>query len=556
MILSSSDTASSSLEAHDWAPRTRFWLDHLLSWPSEGGTAGEQTLALKLAGVLHELPYFAQHPDQLWRQPAWAGGPENIFALARGQGRQTVVLSGHFDTVTSDNYGPLAPLANRPEELREALLHSLQHSDVAHSESLARALADLSGGEFLAGRGALDMKSGLAAGLAVLEHWLQTPEAERQGNLLLMYSPDEEDSSRGARAARSELARAAQHWGLDIVAALNLDATSDQGDGAAGRSVYLGTVGKLLPVVCFVGRDTHAGFPFEGVSAHSLNAEFLTRLELNPDHADEAHGEAAPPPVALESRDFRVHYDVTTPQRVWTALNVLSHARTPQQVLEMVTREAEAAMHSVLERHRTFAARAGQAFADAEPQVLLLGQLRAEVLAGDPAYPAAYQALLHDLNAETNPLKASAQAVHWLLNRSERHGPFAVVGFGSLHYPHTHLSRHGAAGERLMAAVKRVAAGHDLRIRHYFAGISDMSFIGNPPDAAQQAALREHQAAPTPSFFDAADLSDLGPAFPTVNLGPWGRDYHQWLERVHLPYATQGLPAALWDLALEVLESQ
>lgn len=541
------------MTSHDWQPRTRFWLDQLLSWPSEGGTAGEQTLALKLAGVLHELPYFTEHPDQLWRQPAWLGGPENIFALVRGQGTRTVVLSGHFDTVTTDNYGPLAPLANRPEELREALLRSLRAGE--HSgESLSRALADLESGEFLPGRGALDMKSGLAAGLAVLEHWLSLPESERQGNLLLSYSPDEEDSSRGARAARSELAAAAQRWNLDIVAALNLDATSDQGDGSAGRAIYLGTVGKLLPIVCFVGRDTHAGFPFEGVSAHSMSAELMARLELNPVHSDEAHGEFAPPPVALESRDFRAHYDVTTPQRVWSAYNVLSHARTPKEVLELVMREAGAAMIVVLERHRAFARQAEQAFAEAEPQVITLGDLRDEVLASRTSYSQEYDALLRELAAEGNPLRASSRVMNWLLDRSERHGPFAVVGFGSLHYPHTHLSRHGAAGERLLAAAEAVAARHDLQIRHYFAGISDMSFIGNPLDERTLQGLTRQLAAPTANFADVAVEGAL--RFPSVNLGPWGRDYHQWLERVHLPYATQELPAALWDLAEQLLTAE
>ena len=556
MTITSSDVSDADAPAadgsHDWAPRARFWLDRLLSWPSEGGTAGEQTLALKLADELARLPYFTAHPQQLWRQPAWPGGPENLFALARGQGRQTVVLSGHFDTVTSHNYGPLAPLANRPEELRSALLRSL-HTAEAPGPSLQRALHDLESGEFLPGRGALDMKSGLAAGLAVLEAWLAQPEDERQGNLLIMFSPDEEDSSRGARAARTELLSAAHHCGLDIAAGINLDATSDQGDGSAGRAIYLGTVGKLLPVVCFVGRDTHAGFPFEGVSAHAMNAELLRRLELNPAHADAAHGEAAPPPVCLEARDFRAQYDVTTPQRVWSAYNVLSHARTPQQVLELMLSETQAAMQAVLERHRAFAAEAGQAFADAQPQVMTLGELREEVLAAQPQHERDYTALLSELVAETNPLRASQRVMHWLLDRSERRGPLAVVGFGSLHYPHTHLSRHGAAGERLQAAVQAVAAQHSLQMRHYFAGISDMSFIGTPLDPGTLTELQRQLAAPTPNFCDDPHTAHL--SFPTVNLGPWGRDYHQWLERVHLPYAVQGLPAAVWDLTARLLKS-
>jgi arginine utilization protein RocB len=32
---------------------------------------------------------------------------------------------------------------------------------------------------------------------------------------------------------------------------------------------------------------------------------------------------------------------------------------------------------------------------------------------------------------------------------------------------------------------------------------------------------------------------------PCINIGPWGRDYHHWLERLHAPYAFETLPRAL-----------
>ena len=143
--------------------------------------------------------------------------------------------------------------------------------------------------------------------------------------------------------------------------------------------------------------------------------------------------------------------------------------------------------------------------------------------------------------------------MNWLLDRSERRGPFAAVGFSSLHYPHTHLSRYGAAGEALQRAAQEVAARHGLQLRHYFAGISDLSFIGSVPDAETLQLLQEEHAAPTAAFLDTVSE---GLQFPAVNLGPWGHDYHQWLERVHLPYALQGLPAAVYDLVNLLLSEQ
>ena len=37
---------------------------------------------------------------------------------------------------------------------------------------------------------------------------------------------------------------------------------------------------------------------------------------------------------------------------------------------------------------------------------------------------------------------------------------------------------------------------------------------------------------------------------PVVNIGPWGRDYHQKWERVHMPYAFDVLPDLIYEAAL------
>jgi arginine utilization protein RocB len=44
----------------------------------------------------------------------------------------------------------------------------------------------------------------------------------------------------------------------------------------------------------------------------------------------------------------------------------------------------------------------------------------------------------------------------------------------------------------------------------------------------------------------AAGLRLDSPAgLPCINIGPWGRDYHHRLERLHAPYAFETLPKAL-----------
>ena len=40
---------------------------------------------------------------------------------------------------------------------------------------------------------------------------------------------------------------------------------------------------------------------------------------------------------------------------------------------------------------------------------------------------------------------------------------------------------------------------------------------------------------------------------PTINIGPWGRDYHQRTERVYTPYAFGEVPELIWRIVTDLL---
>jgi arginine utilization protein RocB len=261
-------------------------------WPSVTGSPDEASFSEKLRAHLAETPYFQRHPQQLFTVNSH-GEPmtQNVVALVRGSGRRTVVLAGHFDTVSIANYGTLAPLACDPEPLTEALLKELRSRPLNGAET--KALTDFESGDFIAGRGLLDMKSGLAAGIAALERFagLKAPE----GNILFVATPDEENRSRGMRSLRNALPEIARRFDLDIVGGINLDASSCERDGEEGRAVYLGSIGKFAPFAFVIGRPTHAGYPFNGTSAHRISAEIIRAMDTVPELSDEAFGEHSPP---------------------------------------------------------------------------------------------------------------------------------------------------------------------------------------------------------------------------------------------------------------------
>jgi arginine utilization protein RocB len=94
------------------------------------------------------------------------------------------------------------------------------------------------------------------------------------------------------------------------------------------------------------------------------------------------------------------------------------------------------------------------------------------------------------------------------------------------------------------------AAG-SVNVTEYFAGISDMSFFGEADEAGLVLV-----AANTPLWGSAIRWPAGGALaqVPTVNIGPWGRDYHTPLERLHLGYAFDVLPGLIRHVVKQVLQ--
>ncbi|MEI6876524.1 MAG: hypothetical protein WCL50_15495 [Spirochaetota bacterium] len=129
-------------------------------------------------------------------------------------------------------------------------------------------------------------------------------------------------------------------------------------------------------------------------------------------------------------------------------------------------------------------------------------------------------------------------------------GPAAITGLAPPWYPRAALAASDAELERLL--VDTTAAwcsetGVKVAIRPFFPGISDMSYLcpADPPESRREAAAE--------SPFGLGRGSEPGFRLPTVNVGPWGRDYHQRLERVHAGYAFTELPELLWRLVTSTL---
>jgi arginine utilization protein RocB len=532
--------------------RAEYWARTLTAIPSVTGSQDEADFAAKLVDLLRARPAFAAS-DSVWTLDV-PGGPHRrqcVLGLARGKGRRTVVLTGHFDIVETGCYGNLQPFALLPDELGPALIRKIKTEP--HDPRSSRALADLESGAFLAGRGLLDMKGGLAAGLAVIEEMAATGF---DGNLLFIAVPDEEGNSAGARAMSQALAGIAAERDLDVAAVINLDATGDEGDGEAGRVVMLGSVGKLLPSALVVGRPGHAADSFRGLGAAALAGVLAAEIEWSPDLTERTSDELGAGPTLLGMKDSKTAYDVTMPARVWMYWNVMTHRRSPEEVLTTVEAAARRSSGDLMKR---LAARADASRADislGDVIIIRHDALFAEVAAANPGAASRLQSLAAELSAGELSLPEQCRVLtEKLWELSGRPGPAIILGFASIPYLPVELRDDPAARalhNAVDAARAEIAACFQTTIGtiRYFPGISDVSFFGQADDT-HVATISANTPQWTGILAGAARFGAAG--LPSINVGPWGRDYHTRLERMHADYAFRILPELLKAITLRML---
>jgi arginine utilization protein RocB len=106
--------------------------------PSVTGTPDEGTFGPWLAGVLSGLGHWGEAAE-VWTLPVAPGDPRHcVLMLLRKSGPETVILTGHYDTVTVADYGDLAPLATSPRR-RASRRSSLPRPQRPRAPPMARA---------------------------------------------------------------------------------------------------------------------------------------------------------------------------------------------------------------------------------------------------------------------------------------------------------------------------------------------------------------------------------------------------------------------------------
>lgn len=535
------------------------WTYRLVEWESVVNTDGEKKIAEELFRELSQWEYFRRHPEHLWLVPTQETKQSrySVVALVRSSRKvsDTTLLMGHIDTVGVEDYGTLKTVATSPDLLKE----HLRRETVPPSVS-----AHLEQEDWLFGRGALDMKSGVAANLAVLYQCsLQTEEVG--GNLLFVAECDEEDSSNGILSVVPFLNRLAEREGLVISAAINTDFVTARYEGDPNRYIYAGTVGKLLPSFFVTGKETHVGQAFDGFDPNLVLSELTRELDYNPTLCDEMYGETTPPPVSLKQTDLKPYYDVQTPLAGFAYYNYLVHSQSPREVMDILKEHAvrafERAIQVYRERYEAYCQRTGitpspvtlvpRVYTFEEYKEYLVHRLGERV---DRALGEKAEELRH---SDVDLRFACCRLVEELHRLDPDKNPVCILFYSSLYSPRIVLSPEQPREKRLldavMEAVSRVQPeyAHPIAVRSFFPYISDMSFVALSDDETGVSGYTANMPAwGTLHQVPFKEIRRLN--VPIVNIGPYGFDAHKKWERVEITYSMEIVPKLIWHVLKEL----
>ncbi|WP_134701215.1 M20/M25/M40 family metallo-hydrolase [Ammoniphilus sp. YIM 78166] len=514
-------------------------------------TEGEAAMARHIYNTISQWAYFKENPDSLVLEQTLNDEQVRYNVIARVEGTKarsprTLILMGHLDTVGIEDYNQLQPLACRPDALRE----EMRKEDVS---PLIR--NHLESGEWMFGRGTLDMKSGVASHMYLLKYYSENPEL-LAGNLVLVSECDEEDSSHGILSALKTLIAWKKEYGLDYVGAINSDFVSPRYEGDDNRYIYRGTVGKLLPSFFITGAETHVGSCFEGLDPNFIAAYLTKQINYNPELCDEALGETTVPPVSLKQTDLKPSYTVQTALSAYVYYNFFVHSWTPKDVLVKLKQQAELAFSKALQdyknHYQAYCSLGGEAYQEPgwQPRVLTYEEMDQQLqeLYGE-AYTSSMrelkERLLKDPSLDTRMFSARVveEAWKWMKDRS----PAIILFYSSLYSPRIELSgkneKERALIDGLDQALEEIQPHypHPMTIRNFFPYISDMSFVALSDD--EQAIDAMIQNTPCWGKKLKVEFDDIRALqVPVVNIGPYGWDAHKKYERVEMEYSFHIVP--------------
>ena len=526
---------------------------------------GETAVAQYIYDYYMGLDYLKGHPERVKMFQTKNDFVERHSTYAyvkgtKGDSGRTVILIGHLDTVGVDDFGTIREYAFKCEELPEKLKETFKLSD--------EVLEDIESGEYMFGRGALDMKSGVAGHMYLIKYFSEHPE-ELDGNIIAIAECDEEDNSKGIITALDELVELKKKEGFKYIACINADYSTNYSPGDENRYIYYGSIGKLLPCFVAFGKEAHVGQAFSALDPNLLIAEITKKMSLNTDLCDIAQGEVAIPPVSLKQMDTKGPYTVQTALTAFSYYNFFTHGWDPAQVLAKSREVAVEAFDEVVDylqgQYEKFCRLSNV------PYVPLPWKTRVytwkefyDYLAGihgqqfEKAIKEFTEKLHQDdpeLDLRLFGLRVAEEAWKWCEDKS----PAVILFFGSVFSARIEMTgktdKEAALLNCVEAAVDKIRpeAQRQIKTRMFYPYISDSSFMAVCDDTLAVQALKDNMPQYGVKYtHDIDKIMEIN--VPVVNIGTFGRDGHMLTERVDMRQTFQNVPNITYETIKGLLD--
>ncbi|WP_339227489.1 M20/M25/M40 family metallo-hydrolase [Oceanobacillus sp. FSL K6-2867] len=526
----------------DGPEKLRALLGEVVSWKSMTLSEGERQFPAKLQAKLQDLTYFQKHPDQLALHEADLRRKFLTALYKHPEAEETICLLSHFDTVNTEEYGSLEPLATQPEELTKVFLES--------QEGLPKDVKrDLQSGNYLFGRGTMDMKMGLVMHMSLIE---KATIEKWPINLLLLTVPDEEVNSSGMRHAVPILLELQKQHQLSYKLFLNSEPVFTQEPMDRAHYLYTGSMGKILAAALFYGKETHAGEPLSGMTSPFI-ASFLTQeMEWNDLFQETALGETTPLPVTLQQTDLRLLYSTQTPYRSSALYNIFMMKRGAKDVFDLFETVAQTAANKCNEVYKGICKKQ-----NVEP----IGKVKVirykDLL--NYATKKLGEAFVNEVKADIQYMEGwderekSLRITDKLMLQCQEIAPAIVILLAPPYYPAVNSTGNELI-EASTAFVRKLAKEKfNLQIKriHYFNGLCDLSYVSYTGNEKGWRAFEEN----TPVWGDSymipfEEMRQLNA--PVLNVGPFGYDAHKRTERLNIKNAFEEFPVIMEALIHEI----
>ncbi|MBL4959733.1 M20 family metallopeptidase [Bacillus velezensis] len=531
----------------------------LVALNSINGTLGEGKKADYIKDMIKSFPYFQENPSHVWEQaiPEDPYGRKNIFAFIEGNGDSlnTVIYHAHLDTVGIEDFGPLKDIAFDSDRLAEYFSNYEFDRDVQR---------DARSGEWMFGRGSVDMQSGIAVHLANLLHFSERRD-QLPGHILFMANPDEESQHSGILTSISELKRLKQEKQLRYLAAINNDFITPLYEGDTTRYIYTGAAGKLLPCFAIYGREVHVGDTLSGIDPNLIASVITRRIHNNIHMAENIEGELVLPPTCLYQRDNKEAYNVQTAVSSYVYFNYFIYEKTAKEVMDQLTAVADEACketeRKLSDYYDEYCERTSLPKKEMSWNVQVysledyLKRLRSRGIDPAQCIEQAFKTYEH-LELRMRCFKA----VEELQKLDPEQGAKVIIFYAPPYLPHNYLKEESTRDRLLQhviqEAVDKTAAstGETFAFKKFFPYLADGSFLSLHETDAEVSAFTDNfpgwDVIGTIPFKEIRELN-----IPSVNIGVYGKDGHKWTERVYKPYTFHVLPELIQQTTMHLLHS-